>query len=71
MWQRSRSCGAAAARRDELRDAVRKAVERREDGLVAHVLPGLAGEGGVDLGGLGVGNRVPEYGVTVGHGALF
>ena len=66
--ERHGDVGAAPARCDELRYAVRKAVRRREDRLIRHVLPGLTGKGCVDLRGFGVGNRVPEYGVTVGHG---
>ncbi|ODU49360.1 MAG: hypothetical protein ABS92_06090 [Thiobacillus sp. SCN 63-374] len=66
--ERYRDVGAAPARRYELRYAVGKAVLRREDRLVRHVLPGLTGKRGVDQRGFGMGNRVPEYGVTVGHG---
>ena len=63
--------GPAPARRDERGDAIHKAVERRQDGLVRHVLPGLAGERSMNLRGFGVGDGVPENGVAISHGALF
>ena len=66
--ERHRDVGPAPAVGGELGNALRKTLERREDRLVAHVLPTLAGERGMDLRRLGVGDRVPEYGVAVGHG---
>ncbi|GLT23734.1 hypothetical protein GCM10007933_32040 [Zoogloea oryzae] len=42
-----------------------EAVEGREQRLVAELLAGLGGEGGVDAGRLAVADRVADHGVTV------
>src|SRR5690606_27640990 len=46
-----------------------KAVDRREQRLIAQFLPGLAGKRGVDLRRLAVGDRVADDGVAV-HGRV-
>ena len=58
---------AAPAMGSELRHGTGEAVERRQEGFISQILPGLCREGGMDTRRLGMGDGIAENGITVGH----